>query len=239
MSLRAIFFDIDDTLYSSTEFAGQAREKAVESMIARGLCAEKEDVLAELQQVVIEFGSNDSRHFDRLLNRLPQSAVGKVNPALLVMAGVISYHETKWKKLTIRPEAHGLLEDLSSTDLRLGIISAGLAGKQMEKVLRLGLDRFLDPQLLFITDQVGMAKTNPAFYAHAAEVAGFSTEEAMHVGDHPLKDVDSAKRAGMITVLHHGSGKYADLSGGLEPDYKINALNELREILNTKFGISL
>ncbi|MDP6942186.1 MAG: HAD-IA family hydrolase [Planctomycetota bacterium] len=239
MNLRAIFFDIDDTLYSSTEFAGQAREKAVEAMIARGLQADKEMVLAELHQVVAEFGSNDSRHFNRLLNRLPQEAVGRVNPALLIMAGVISYHETKWKKLSIRPEAHGLLEDLSRTDLRLGIISAGLAGKQMEKVLRLGLDRFLDPQLLFITDQVGMAKTNPALYSHAAERAGLPTEETMHVGDHPLKDVDSAKKAGMLTVLHYGSGKYAKLTGGQEPDFQIKELNELREILNNEFGISL
>ena len=36
-SLRAVLFDIDDTLYSSTDFAWRAREHAVEAMQARGL----------------------------------------------------------------------------------------------------------------------------------------------------------------------------------------------------------
>ena len=96
MELRAVFFDIDVTLYSSTRFAGLARERAVEAMIARGLQATKGEVLEELAQVVAEFGSNDRNHYDRLLTRLPASAMLGLNPALLVTAGVIAYHETKW-----------------------------------------------------------------------------------------------------------------------------------------------
>jgi FMN phosphatase YigB (HAD superfamily) len=33
--LKAIFFDIDDTLFSTSEFANKARENAVEAMRSR------------------------------------------------------------------------------------------------------------------------------------------------------------------------------------------------------------
>ena len=37
MSLKAIFFDIDDTLFSTTEFADRARRGAVDAMRRYGL----------------------------------------------------------------------------------------------------------------------------------------------------------------------------------------------------------
>lgn len=239
MTLRAIFFDIDDTLFSTTEFAGKARELAVEAMIMRGLKADKEVVLAELHEVVVEFGSNDNRHYNRLLDRLPEISTRGINKQLLVTAGVIAYHEAKWRGLRVRPEAHGLLEDLSRTDLRLGIISAGLTTKQMEKVVRLGLDKLLDPGLLFITDQVGIAKSNPDLYRLAVSVAEVDPGEAMHVGDHPHHDVDTAAAAGLVTVLHRGSGKYSNMVGDYEADYSISRIGELRGILTEHFSIVL
>lgn len=238
MSLRAIFFDIDDTLYSSTEFAWHARDQAVKAMLRGGLRAEPERVFAELREIVAEFGSNDDRHYNRLLQRLGPEASAGTNPALVVMAGVIAYHDTKWRELKVREDARRLLEDLAARGLRLGVITAGLTMKQAEKVLRLGLDRFLDPQLVLITDQEGIAKTNPKLYRRAAARAGLEPGQAMHVGDHPLHDVDAAKRAGMVAVLHGGSGKYRHVQGGLAPDHRIENLDELRPILGA-YGIDL
>ncbi len=238
MVLRAVFFDIDDTLYSSTRFAWRAREQAVDAMIRAGLRADAERVMTELQEVVAEFGSNDDRHYNRLLQRLGPDASGGANPALIVMAGVIAYHETKWRELTITDEARRLMQDLVAAGIRLGVITAGLTMKQAEKVLRLGLEQFLDPGLVFITDQEGIAKTNPKLYRRAVARAGLEPSQAMHVGDHPLHDVDTAKRAGMIAVLHHGSGKYAHLGGGADPDHRIEDLEQLRPIL-ADYGVDL
>ncbi|RMH04608.1 MAG: HAD family hydrolase [Planctomycetota bacterium] len=238
MSLRAVFFDIDDTLYSSTRFAWRAREQAVAAMCRAGLRVPRERALAELAEVVAEFGSNDDRHYDRLLQRLGPDSHAGAHPALIVMAGVIAYHETKWRELTIPETERRLLADLAAAGLRLGVITAGLRMKQAEKILRLGLDRFLDPDLVFITDQEGIAKTNPKLYLRAAARAGIEPGQAMHVGDHPLHDADTARRAGMIAVLHQGSGKYAHLEGGLEPHHRIDELAELRPIL-VEYGVDL
>jgi hypothetical protein len=56
--LRALFLDIDDTLYSTSEFAAAARRAALDAMIRHGLRISLDDAVAELAEVIAEFGSN-------------------------------------------------------------------------------------------------------------------------------------------------------------------------------------
>ncbi len=238
-TLDAVFWDIDDTMFTTTAFAKRARERAIAAMIERGLDHPADQVLAELQAVVEEFGSNDDRHYDRLLKRLPRKAVAGTNADLLVVAGVIAYHETKWEELRLSVDTARLLADLQKAGVKLGVITAGLTRKQMEKILRLGMDRFIDPGLIFITDQVGVAKSNPLLYRTAAKVAKVKPERAMHVGDHPQRDMESAKLAGMKVAWHRGSGKYSKLPPQPAPDHVIDAVEELRPILVKEYGIAI
>ncbi len=45
--LDAIFFDIDDTLFSTTVFADKARRAAIDAMLRAGLRANREDARRE------------------------------------------------------------------------------------------------------------------------------------------------------------------------------------------------
>ena len=65
--LKAIFFDIDDTLFSTTEFAEKARKESIARMIRYGLKVSEKDALYELREVINEFSSNYDKHFDKLL----------------------------------------------------------------------------------------------------------------------------------------------------------------------------
>ena len=237
--LKAVFFDIDDTLFSTTAFVARARRQAVEAMRGRGLNVDADLLLVELAAVVEEFGSNDSYHYNRLLQRLPSEATAGRNPNLLVMAGVLAYHETKWRELQLRDETAQLLRGLAKADLRLGVITAGLKTKQMEKILRLGIDQWVDPSLIFITDQIGMAKTNAKLYLLAAKEAGALPTECLHVGDHPHRDVDAAKKAGFQTIWHRGSGKYSNLEPHKPADFTCDSFTELKDILENKYRLAL
>src|SRR5262245_62192879 len=97
--LRAVFFDVDDTLYSTTGFAASARRAAVEAMIEHGLKMSADDAYAELGEVIAEFGSNYPHHYDRLLRRLPHGALPDGNPAVLVAAAIGAYHDMKYTSL--------------------------------------------------------------------------------------------------------------------------------------------
>ena len=75
----------------------------------------------------------------------------------------------KKKILHIGDKELQLLSDIHDKGVRLGVISSGLVRKQTEKILRLGIDRFIDHKLIFITHGVGMAKSNVQLYQGVTE----------------------------------------------------------------------
>jgi putative hydrolase of the HAD superfamily len=44
--------------------------------------------------------------------------------------------------------------------------------KQAEKLVRLGIVRYLDPKAIFISDQIGISKPNPKLYLAALRELG-------------------------------------------------------------------
>ncbi|MBI4567934.1 MAG: HAD-IA family hydrolase [Planctomycetes bacterium] len=199
-ALRGLFFDIDDTLFSSTEFVGEARRAALENMRRFGLKADLDHLARELEEIIAEFGSNYERHFDQLLNRVGRERYRGVNPAVLLAAAVVGYHETKQRLLRPFEDAAEALGLLSRTSLLLGIVSAGLAVKQAEKLVRLGLCQFFQPEAIFISDQMGISKPNPKIFQRATAAVGLDPAECLYVGNHPVHDIDAANSVGFGTV---------------------------------------
>lgn len=236
--LDAIFFDIDDTLFSTSVFADKARRAAIEAMIAVGLRSDRESLQRELKEVLVEFSSNYGNHFDKLLLRLPPEASADLNQAVIVAAGVVAYHETKWSELKVYDDVYEVLGWLAGKDLVRGIISAGLSIKQAEKIIRLKIYEFLSPHAIFITEQVGINKPNPKVYRRALKELGLEPKRVMYVGDHPTHDIDPCNDIGMTTVRIRRSGKHSEETGHSKPDFEIRDFYGLREILRKDFGVS-
>lgn len=237
--LKAIFFDIDDTLFSTTEFAEKARKESIAQMIRYGLKVSEKDALYELKEVINEFTSNYDKHFDKLLNRFPSSSFEGVNPAILVAAGVVGYHQTKFRELKPYPDVVEALDALKKTHLILGIISAGLAIKQAEKLVRLDLYKYMNPSAIFISEQIGISKPNIKLYQRACRALKLDPAEVMYIGDNPVNDIDPPNTLGMITVrnrrspaAHHGFSE-----GKTKPDYEIQNFYDLLAILKRDFGL--
>lgn len=235
--LDILFFDVDDTLYSTTEFAEHARRNAVHAMIEVGLKAVFETAVAELDEVVAEFSSNYPDHFGRLLDRLGPEASRGVNRAVLTAAGVVAYHRTKERDMRILPDVAEVLARCRDAGVRLGVISAGLQVKQAEKLLRLNALAYFDPQAIFFSDQLGVGKPNPKIYLKACQLAGVNPTRALYVGDRGAHDVEPAAQVGMRTVHYRGAGgKYAD-----EPcrraDHHLTDLRDLLPILREAYGV--
>ncbi len=235
--LDAIFFDIDDTLFSTTAFADKARRAAIAAMIEHGLRVDPEIALRELAEVITEFTSNYDHHFDKLVQRLPESASAGRNPAMIVAAGVVAYHETKGHELQVYDDVYEVLQWLATTRLVRGIISAGWTIKQAEKVIRLGIARFLSPQAIVFTDQIGISKPNPKLYRRVLTDLDLEPSRTMYVGDNPLMDIDPAKEVGLIAVRSRRSGRHSQLTGRTTPDYEIRDFHALRELLQRDFEL--
>ncbi|MCA8950325.1 MAG: HAD-IA family hydrolase [Planctomycetes bacterium] len=235
--LDAIFFDIDDTLFSTSVFADQARRAAIDAMLRAGLSCARDVALRELQDVITEFSSNYGSHFDKVLDRIGADAFEGHNRAVIVAAGVVAYHDTKWSKLKVWDDVYEVLRWLSSKRVMRGIVSAGITIKQAEKVVRLGVLEFLTPSAIFFTDQVGFSKPNPKLYRRVLQRLRLDPARCLYVGDNPTHDIDPCNAEGWNTARIRRGGRHATEDGATQADYEITDFFALREILQQDFGL--
>ncbi len=240
--LKAVFFDVDDTLYSTTAFAAKARRRAMEAMVALGgLRVTADRLVDELGEVIAEFGPNYASHYDRLLRRFPVEDLGGHSRAFLVAAGVAAYHDIKAEEFEAFP---GVVEGLRAlrerTPLLLGVITEGLEVKQAEKIHRLGVYPYLDPRAVFISDTIGISKPNPKLWQRACSDAGVSPGEAAYVGDNPANDILPARKVGMRTVrMRSPGGKYAGVESAVPPDHEVTDFAGLLRVLRERYGAAV
>jgi putative hydrolase of the HAD superfamily len=237
--LKAIFFDIDDTLYSTSEFSELARSMALDAMINAGLAVEKKVLQEELDEVINEFSSNYEHHFDKLLLRIPRRHYRGVNPAVIVAAGVIAYHDIKARRLAPYEDGIEVLRLLSKTDITLGVITEGLEVKQAEKLVRMRINQYLSDNAIFISNQIGISKPNPKIYQRACSDLNLKPSETMYVGDNPLHDIDPPNQIGMLTVRMRRGGKYYHTEGKTKPIREVQNFWDLLDYLRQEFDVKV
>ena len=237
--LRAVLFDIDDTLFSTTHFARVARRNAIRAMIRAGLDVPEDEALRELEEVISEFSSNYEHHYDQLLKRLRPPSLAEKNQALIVAAGVAAYHDTKFRQLEPFPDVYPLFEALKAAGIRVGILTHGWTTKQAEKIVRLGLLDYVHPKAVFISDQIGISKPNPKLYAQALTDLDLSPDEVMYVGDSPENDIAPPQALGMIAVWSKRAAKRTLEGTGITPDHTVESFEELRTILRETYGVAV
>lgn len=237
--LKAVLFDIDDTLFSTTQFARKARWNAVKAMVAAGLDLPEEEVRRELEEVIGEFTSNYTHHYNQLLRRLRPECLKRMNSAIVVAAGVAAYHDTKFQELAPFPDVIPLLDDLGKAGMVRGIITHGLTTKQAEKLIRLKVLPYLDPQAIFISEQIGISKPNPKLYALAAQDLGLDPMEMMYVGDNLDHDIFPPMSLGMTSVWARRASKQQLASSETQPDHIVDDFDQLRDILRSRYELAL
>jgi putative hydrolase of the HAD superfamily len=150
---------------------------------------------------------------------------------------VTAYHDTKFREWKPFAGVRELFAELKQVGMRLGVITHGLAVKQAEKLIRLELLPYLDPQAIFISDAIGISKPNPKLYQLALRRMELSPAEVMYVGDHPAHDIGPPKSLGMITVWARAMAKHE--LAEVEPDHVIEGFADLRRLLIERYGVRL
>jgi len=226
--IKAIFFDIDDTLYDSTRLAKMARRNSIKAMIDAGLPIRDEDEAYDILEGLIErFGSNYPHHYDELLK-----AVGLEWDPKIIAAGAIAYEHTKVGYLKPFPQVVPTLLKLKER-FALGVISNGLAIKQWEKLVGLGLHHFFD--VVVTSEEIGHEKPEREIFEFGIKKLGAKPEECLMVGDRPETDIAGAKKAGMRTLLLL-RGKSRKTKSSEKPDFEIEAHSEIFKVLDKVGG---
>lgn len=183
--IRAVVFDLDDTLYLEREFAMSGYAACEEWMRGRGLSSGLAAAAAR------EF---DARRYDRIFDRvLP--ALG-VDPRPELIQDLIAQYRSHRPSIRLTDDAAATLPSLAKR-YRLALLSDGPAITQRRKVEALQLDRWLDP--IVLTDDHGGRdawKPNVKCFRVIEEATGLSGSDLAYVADNPAKDFAGPKALG-------------------------------------------
>lgn len=191
---KAVFFDIDDTLYDTSGFASLARKAAINVMIDEGLPLSPDEAYKLLREIIKEKGSNYGKHFNVLTKRV----FGEEKP-LLIALGMITYHNVKFALLRLFPETMSTLIFLKSKGYHLGVISNGITIKQWEKLIRLGLHHFFDE--VVTSEEEGVEKPDERIFQQALDKMGCKAEKSIMIGNKFSEDIIGALNIGMDAIL--------------------------------------
>ena len=239
--IKLVGFDLDDCLFDSTGLSDRARLKGINAMIDLGLKIDKQNAIKMITEVVKEYGSNSSNHYNyfiRRFNRL-ENVREKIPYSLqfkYISAAVMAYHKEKIDSIKLYDDVKPCLNKLREMGLKSAIISDGLPIKQYEKILRLGIDDLID--LTTISDEIGVRKPNPKLFEFCLKKFNIKGSETIYIGDRLEKDIIPAKLCNIHSILIHRGGKYDTYKTGnkfpegIKPDYEISNLNEIFNIID-------
>jgi len=223
--IRAVAFDLDDTLYPERDFVRSGFAAVGDWLHRRRGGAGFADAAWSL----FEEGCRGDV-FDRALPK-----IGIAPEASLLGAMVRVYREHKPSGLRLFPDAAQALRELKSV-YALGLITDGFATTQRNKIEALGLEK--DFSALICSDQWGRDywKPDPRPYLELMARFSLAGDECAYVGDNPAKDFAGAKALGWrVLQVKRPDGLYRDEAPppGGEPDLRLDSLDRLRQFLGS------
>ena len=220
--IKAVIFDLDNTLVDFMAMKRQAIDAAIRAMIDAGLSLSEEEVKTRIDAIYKERGIEFQNVFDQLLYDI----FNKVDYKIL-SAGIISYRRAREAALVPYPHVYMTLMELLKRGLRLGVVSDAPAREAWLRLCYLNFHHIFHSVVTF--DDTGERKPNPGPFRKALELLHAKPQEALMVGDWAERDMIGAANIGMKTVF----ARYGDTFGTVEThaDYEINDVKELIQIV--------
>ncbi|MGW7205289.1 HAD family hydrolase [Streptomyces sp. NPDC054837] len=237
MSIRAVVWDVDDTLfdYTGADRAGMRLHLAAEGLLEAYESAEQAIVswreITDVQWARFSAGEVDFQGQRRDRVRAFLGAELSDAEADAWFQRYIAHYETVW---ALFPDVLPVLDALADSH-RHAVLSNSSIHVQDRKLRALGVyDRF---EAVLCAAELGVSKPQAGAFHAACEALELGPEEVAYVGDHPEIDGRGAAEAGLRSFWIDRDGVYATGTAPVGP-HRIATLAELPAILgaDTRFG---
>ncbi|MFK4147121.1 HAD family hydrolase [Streptomyces sp. NPDC004065] len=238
MTIAAVLWDVDDTLFDYTT-ADRTGMRA--HLVAEGLLegyGTVEEALAHWRRITDEqwarFSAGeatfDGQRRDRVRVFLDRPELTDAE-ADAWFERYLGHYEAAW---ALFPDVLPALDALSATH-RHAVLSNSSAHVQERKLRVLGVrDRF---EALLCAAELGVSKPEPRAFHAACDVLELAPHQVAYVGDHPEIDARGAAEAGLMAVWIDRDGVHTGGPAGPGP-HRIASLAELPAVLgaDSRFG---
>jgi putative hydrolase of the HAD superfamily len=220
--IKAIIFDLDNTLHDFMRMKDAAVSSAGGAMIDGGLGIPKKDMIGKIYDVYDKKGIEDQKIFDKKLEK----ELRHINYKKLA-AGIYGYRQAKESNLKLYPHVRETLTHLLKTGTRMVILSDAPRIQAWIRIYALGLADFFEDVITF--EDTGERKPSPKPFQLALTGLNLKPNEVLMVGDWIERDMLGAKSVGIKTAY----AKYGDISheGVSGADFELNDVRELIDIV--------
>jgi putative hydrolase of the HAD superfamily len=214
--IKAVIFDLDNTLTDFMKMKERAIEAAAEAMIDAGLPRAKDEVIAGIKEVYDAEGIEYQRVFDRYLIE----AYGKLEPRIHA-AAVVAYRRAREGTLAPYPHVNLALLELLRRGIKLGVLSDAPRLQAWLRLAYLQLHNVVDAVVTY--EDTGLRKPAPEPFLLILKELGVAP-------DGPARDVEGARALGIRTVY----ARYGDTSGERcrETDYAVDDVADVVRIVD-------
>jgi putative hydrolase of the HAD superfamily len=221
MRIKAVLFDLDNTLIDFMRMKKLSCEAAIDAMIDNGLRISRRKALKTMFKLYDKYGWEYQKIFQVFLKEV----AGKIDYKIMA-AGVVAYRRIKEGLLYSYPGVSHTLDELKRRGCKLAILSDAPRIQVWVRLVAMGIQDKFDTVVTF--DDTKRKKPDEKPFLFALKKLQTKAEECIMVGDSIDKDLKTAKKLGMVTVL----AKYGQVGREEgEIDYRINGVNQLLAIV--------
>ena len=228
MSIRAVIFDLDNTL-THRDLTVQAYTRYLTQHFSEQLLPQQEQQLLAI-----------IRRIDRggypIKEQLTHGSIGA--SVAYAMQQELTWHQVPdldvltafWFEkfgacAVAMPQLYAMLNQLRSEGYRLGIISNGGHETRLKIIQGLDVEHYFEH--IVSSGSFGLSKPQPEIFQYTVAQFGLKPQQCVYVGDHPINDIEGANHAGLHSIWIEG---FHATTQNIQP--KIQQLNDLFPILD-------
>lgn len=200
--IRAVLFDIDDTLYPYAPCNGAGEEgmrAALSAITGTPLSAQKfAELLSAAKRHVKTHTAGTAACHNRMLYSQRLCELCGCFSAAHALTVYNAYWDAYLAQMQLFDGALALLQDIRSAGVKLGFCTDLTAHIQMRKLVQLGIADIADAMVT--SEESGAEKPDPRSYRLLLQKLGVSPKEAVMIGDDYRKDILGAQSLGIHTI---------------------------------------
>lgn len=225
--MKAVLFDLDNTLIDFLKMKKMACEQAAFAMVSAGLRIEEKELAESLLKTYFKIGIESDKAFQRYLEENKEHFSPEDKDRILA-AAINAYLKTKEVFLDPYPQVVPTLIRLIKKGMLLGIVTDAPRLKAFQRLNAMSLEHFFD--VIICKEDTGVLKPDMLPFERAITALGIDASEILFVGDNPERDILGAKKAGMRTALaQYGNGWYNGKK--VKADHVLNGISGILEII--------
>ena len=223
--IRAVFFDLNNTLIDFMQMKEESCKAAIQAMISAGLKMDQKEAFCKLMETYYKLGLESDFAFTQFLKEN-----NKFDHKILA-ATINKYQETKADYVKPYPNVKSVLQNLKEKGVVLSIVTDAPKTKAYQRLLTMGIDKYFE----FV---VGFEDTNLKKHTGLTlelavkllnkEIPNIKNSEILMVGDSINRDLKPAVKLGLKTAV----AKYRQISKEKGTvDYELENINEFIRIV--------